>query len=378
MAGPAAPGKLRSALGTRYAAATPADDAAIRRLLRDNPMQGSVDLTFEREPDYFRGTNLAGGEDTTIVATSHSQLVCMGRCTRRECWIDGRVRRVGYLGELRLEASARGRFEILRDGYRFFRELERPDPADLYFTSIAADNARARSLLEAGVRGLPGYQFLAELDTHLVSVSSPRRITPRIQAEPVTPDILPRLVRLVNEQAQSRQLATVWTEDRIIALQNHGLPLSRFLIARKDHEIIAAGALWDQRGWRQTVIHSYAPLLGALRPMVNLVGSVFGRARLPKPSSVLAHAFLSPLAFARGSEGLLPEMIESFFPMARQSGLDFLTLALPATDPRAAEMRRRFATRSWRSRLYRVAWPDQEPCELQMACAPFLPEVALL
>ena len=33
--------------------ATPADEAFLRRLLRDNPMPGSISLTYEREPDYF-------------------------------------------------------------------------------------------------------------------------------------------------------------------------------------------------------------------------------------------------------------------------------------------------------------------------------------
>ena len=152
MAGPAADREL----STRFAVATEADDAAIRRLLRDNPMRGAVSVTFEREPDYFRGANIAGGEDQTIVAFDDGRLVCMGRCTRRECWVNGAARRAGYLGELRLDASARGRFGILRDGYRFFHESQRDAPASLYFTSIAADNARARRLLETGARGLPG------------------------------------------------------------------------------------------------------------------------------------------------------------------------------------------------------------------------------
>ena len=58
MAGPAA----ASELSTRFAVATRDDDAAIRRLLRENPMRGAVSVGFEREPDYFRGGEIAGGE----------------------------------------------------------------------------------------------------------------------------------------------------------------------------------------------------------------------------------------------------------------------------------------------------------------------------
>src|SRR5439155_767942 len=124
-----------------------------------------------------------------------SRLVCMGRCTWRECWVDGTARRVGYLAELRLDATARGRFGILRDGYGFFGALQRDDPADLYFTSIAADNDRARRLLESGGRGLPAYDFLAELSTLLIAV--PRR-APRtkLRVESATPAHIPDLLRV--------------------------------------------------------------------------------------------------------------------------------------------------------------------------------------
>src|SRR5690606_6935685 len=140
------------------------------RLLRENAMEGAVSLTLEREPDYFRGVGLAGGEDQTIVAFTGDRLACMGRCTSRDCWIDGRAARVGYLAELRLDSRARGQFRILRDGYQFFHELQQDAPAEFYFTSIGAENERARRLLERGVRGMPHYTFFAELETLLVTV----------------------------------------------------------------------------------------------------------------------------------------------------------------------------------------------------------------
>src|SRR6187551_2817061 len=90
------------------AIAGPANEPAIRRLLRENPMGGAIELTFEREPNYDRGANLAGGRDRTIIVSNRGQLVCVGRCTRRRCWVNGEPRTVGYVGELRLDQSARG------------------------------------------------------------------------------------------------------------------------------------------------------------------------------------------------------------------------------------------------------------------------------
>lgn len=359
----------------RFAAATPADDAALRRLLRENPMRGAVSVRFEREPDYFRGANLAGGVDQTIVAHDGGRLVCMGRCTERACWVDGHETRVGYLAELRLDSVARGRFGILRDGYEFFREMQGADPAAVYFTSIATDNERARRLLESGTRGLPRYDFLAELDTLLVAVPRRPRKT-KLRVEAATPEHVPDLLRVLNASGRRHQLAAVWTAENLAALAERGLPLERFLLAIADGEVVACGALWDQRGFRQTVIHGYSRALAVARPCVNFASRILGTPHLPRPGAVLAHAFLSPLAIAVGAEAMLPDFVEAFFPLAARAGVVFLTLALPTTDSRLPTLRWRFTTRTWRSRLYRVAWPEQPRSDFE--AARFLPDVALL
>ena len=370
MAGAAAPGVSACA----FRVAEKSDDAEIRRLLRATPMRGAVRVGFEREPDYFCGANLAGGVDETVVAFASERLVCMGRSTVRECWVDGVARRTGYLAELRLEAAARGRFGILREGYGFFHALQRDDPAEFYFTSIAADNERARRLLESGARGLPRYDFLGELDTLLVAVPRrPRAV--KLRVEYATPERVPDLLRVLNAHGRRHQLAAVWTAEKLRALELHGLPLERFLLALEGGEVVACGALWDQRAFRQTVIHGYARALGVARPFVNFANRILGTPRLPRAGSVLAHAFLSPLALADGCDGMLPDFITEFFPLAVQCGIEFLTLALPATDVRLPALRRRFSTRTWRSRLYRVNWPGEAACEMRGI---FLPDVALL
>src|SRR5688572_813369 len=174
MVGTALDGQLTSTVTSprsrlRFAVATPAHDAAIRRLLRENPMRGAISISLEHEHDYFAGADIGVARDQTNVAFDDEQLRCMGRCTTRTAWINGKARRTGYLSELRLDASARGRFDLVRDGYRFFRSLQETNPADVYFTSIAADNQRARRLLERGLPGLPRYTHIGDLTTLLIS-----------------------------------------------------------------------------------------------------------------------------------------------------------------------------------------------------------------
>lgn len=362
----------RELTGVRFARATEADDAEIRRLLRENPMPGAISLTLEREPEYFHGANLAGAVDETIVAYDGGRIVCMGRCSTREAWVNGRATRVGYLAELRVDRTARGRFALLRDGYRFFAE-QRETAAEFYFTSIASDNERARRLLERGVRGMPQYTFLGELATVLIAVPKrPRAST--LSTEPATREDVPEMVRLLNQAGLRRQLAAAWSAETLLGLERHGLPLSDFLLVRENGALVACGALWDQRAFRQTVIRGYSRSLAALWPWIDAAGRLFGTPRLPRLGATLAHAFLSPMA----ADEDLPELASAFLPEAAARGLEFVTLALPARDPRLSALQRRFTTQTWRSRLYRVDFPGQSNRAILDPMLPCHPDVALL
>jgi len=89
---------------------------------------------------------------------------------------------------LRLDAAYAGRFDILRRGYQFFRELQADAPADFYFTSIAADNERARRLLERGLPSMPRYEFIGEFVT--VLLRSARRSPARAKSRTEVPSQL--------------------------------------------------------------------------------------------------------------------------------------------------------------------------------------------
>ena len=366
-----------SAPRTRFVVATRDDDAAIRRLLRDNPMPGAISLSLEREPAYFLGANIGYADDQTILAFESERLVCMGRCTFRTCWVNGHPRRIGYLGELRLDASAQGRFDLLRRGYRYFHKLHQTTPTECYFTSIAADNDRARRLFESGHRGLPSYEFLGGFITILIAVPQRKRMG-KFRIENGSPERAADMVAMLNHHAQTHQLAAVWTEENLRSLADHALSLDHFQLAMEGERILACGALWDQRAFRQTVIRGYARGLSAARPLINLGAQFLGTTRLPPMGTTLRHAFISPIAFEAGYESLLPDFVETFFTMATRRGIEFLTLGLPAHDARLPALRRRFSTRSYHSGLYRVSWKGDISSPFSPEMALFFPEVALM
>jgi hypothetical protein len=334
----------------RFALATRGDDAAIRRLLRDLPMPGRIALALEREPDYFADHALPGTEKQSIVATEAGAVVCTGSCTIRTRFVNGRPQRVGYLGGLRLAARSAGRFDLLRRGYEFFRELQNEQPADFYFTSIAADNLPARAFLERGLPRMPAYEFVGEFVTLVLPV--PEAPAPPVATEPercAAAELLANTSR--------RQFAECWAAPELGGLCALGLAPEHFHCVRERGRVTAAAALWDQRSFRQTVIRGYAPWLAAARPVVNLAARCLGTPRLPAVGSTLAHAFVAHLATSPEYPAAFLKLLGQLQASARRRGIEFLTLGFGADDPRLAAIRRHARGREYRSRIYVVRWP---------------------
>jgi hypothetical protein len=85
---------------------------------------------------------------------------------------------------------------------------------------------------------------------------------------------------------------------------------------------------------------------------------------------------VSHLAVPADQPEKLADLIRSFFPLARSKGIEWVALGFAAADPRLAALQGRFANRKYRSRLYRVRWPDLPGDDLddRLPC----PEIALL
>lgn len=359
----------------RFDIAAEGDDADIRRLLRENPMPGRISLSFEREPNYFADSKLPGETKQTIVARDGGRVVCVGSCTIRQRFVNGQPARVGYLGGLRLDAGHSGRFNFLRQGYEFFHQLQADAPADFYFTSIAGDNARARSILERGLPGMPSYEFIGDFVTILLPAQSgPPAPNHSENRNPTAEQIIAQL----NNHNRERQFAPCWTEDEVTALRSLGLHSNDFRSAVDSGGIDAVAALWDQRVFKQTVVRDYAPALLRARPILNLGARFTGGTRLPAIGDVLRNAYVSHLAINPNKPDLLPQLISELRRVATQRRIELLTLGFAANDPKLAVVRRSFRAREYHSRLYIVRWPDCGGAARELDQRVLAPEVALL
>jgi hypothetical protein len=357
----------------QFAVAAPGDDAEIRHLLRDNPMAGQISISLEREPDYFADANLPGENRQTIIARESGHIVCAGYCAVRQRFVNGAACRVGYLGGLRLDAKYAGRFDILRRGYQFFRELQADFPADFYFTSIASDNQRARWFLERGLSGMPIYEHVGDFVTLLIPTNQRWVRKGEIEHKPGSWE---EIVATLNQINRRYQFAPCWSEAEMSALTPLGLKLDDFYQITCGSESVCA-AIWDQRVFKQTVIRGYASPLKQARPLLNFASRFTGGIRLPAVGETLANAFVLNLA-ASEKPGATVQLLKMLLSFAAERGIELLSLGFAANNLRLSWIRQCFRCREYHSRLYVVRWPELGGTARELNGQNLSPEVALL
>ena len=128
--------------------ARPDDDEALRALLRSAFMNGPMQLSLQREPDFFLGAGIGNLATTVTVARdtlTGAVVSTAGRAIRR-AFIDGCERPLGYLSALRTRDDVR-KTTLLARGYRHIRLQHADGLVPYYVTTILDGNEEARHIL---------------------------------------------------------------------------------------------------------------------------------------------------------------------------------------------------------------------------------------
>lgn len=366
--------------------AEPADAAELRRLLRDNPLDGAIRLSFECEPDALAAGRIYGPVHQTLVAHDcrTRRIVAMACRAERDVYVNGRVQRVGYLGQLRVEPSARRRPRLLASGFEHCRALHRTGGVPAYLVSIVEGNRPARRLLAAG--HVPGFPTLTPIGPFLTVAMStrqgllgrrPRR--GRLRIERGRPELAGPMAECLRRWGARHQLAPVWTADDLVSgACTPCLRIEDFLVTLEAGRVSACVALWDQRSFRQTVVRGYSPLLARLRPMINATGWLTGAPPLPAIGTAIPFAFLSHLAIDRDDGDRAMALVDAALAEARAAGVPCLVLGLSARHPLAPVIATRVRHRRYLSQLFLAHWDDGDAFARSLDARPAQPEVAVL
>lgn len=343
--------------------ASPGDDPGLRRLLRENAIGGEIQLTFEREPDFFLAAAMEGSPRQTVIARDvrDGRIVGMGSRAVLDVFVNGEPARAGYLSQLRLAGPYRGRVRLLAGGYELLRAAREAGEAPFDLTTIVADNAAARRVLGAGLRGLPAYRELEPFVTLVVPVGRPLegKAPAGVRIERGRRDRIEEIAACLDRERRRYQFVPRWTaSDLLSSVRCPGLRPEDFFLAVEGHDVVGCLALWDQSGFKQTVVRGYGPRLARRRRWVNRFSRLVRTPALPDPGAPLHYPYLSHVAVSPDRPEALLALAAAAHDEAGSRGVPAFVAGFAARDPLLRRFTRRFRARRFVSLLYAVHWED--------------------
>lgn len=351
--------------------------------MAQTPMDGSVTLSFQREPSYFDANCVLGSDRQTIICRDAelNEIVGLGTRSVREMFVDGKTTRVGYLSSLRSVKRARNR-GLLARGYRLLRKLHEADSnaPEYYLTTIAEDNTVAINQLTSGRAGLPTYHQLSRLHTLVLPI---RRRTNGSKLEAFAncrispPHDMLELVEFLNARGLQKTFFPRYQPNDFEPGGGtfRGLQTSSIVVARRNERIIGAAGVWDQRAFRQTLVSDYKPAVRLLRPLLNTWSRLSGGIQLPSIGKTVEACFVCFPVVSVDEPAVFDALLRQ---LMRVSPADAhcLLLGLCDDDP-LYSIAQTLSRSQYTTRLYAVSWlpmpssvvaPSAKPYYLELGC----------
>ena len=343
-----------------FTLAAPADDESLRRLLRENPIPGSISLSFEREPCYFDAAVVEGPFHQTIVAreVDTGEIIAFGNRSIRPLYVNGEVREIGYMSQLRVRPEygkglylARG----LAGGFKKYLELHRDGRTPFYLMSVIEDNLPAKRLLTSGLAEYPYAQEYARLFTYAIYLLRRKHalsLPGSLQLQRGSETYIDGIVDCLNRNNSRKQFGPHWTcESLFIA----NLKPSDFFLVLDGARVVGCIACWDQSAFKQTVVRGYAGPLARWRKPLNLF-SRFGRwPYLPEPNTPSRYSYGSHLAIDNDDPALFAALLRALYQHNFEHGYDYFMLGLAESNPLRALLPA-YRPLTYISQLYLVTW----------------------
>jgi predicted N-acetyltransferase YhbS len=359
--------------------AAPGDDAAIRLLMRRQPMPGRVTVTFEREPNFFPGCAVTGEDCRVLVARSdRGEIVGVACRSERNVFVNGHEQRLGYLGQLRVDERFRGRWLVSR-GFSLLREMHMASAVPAYLTAIVGGNPQATGVLVEKRRKLfPEFHPVADYCTLAIDTHRTRRPLPcDAQITHTVPSDMASLAGFLQSHGRQRQFFPVWNERALKNLSAHGLQPQDFIVARRDGQIAGVIALWDQSSYKQTVVHGYSGWLKLAAPIWNSGAPLLGRGPLPLPGEALSSAYAALVCIQDDDVAVFAALLRKIYSLAQARGIRYLMVGLDARDP-LLPIAKSYSHILYPSRLYLAEWSDGGHLHEQLEQRPAYVDIATL
>lgn len=334
------------------------DGPEILKVLEESAFPGGVSLLYTRRPNPYLSYKSEGDELILVLCRDEKdgELAGIGVCSVRELWVNGKAEKVGYLEGLRLREKYRSRFRVIPEGYRYFFQQGRERGIKYYITTILEENVAAQKFLEKRRSYMPDYIYLDDYEVLTYRGRKKAKLPRGFQFRKAAESDIPRLVKFLSNYGKRNQFYPVVGEE-LFRGQIPGLSVHGFCMLLQDEDIIACGAIWNQRSFKQYIVQSYSGVLKVL----YFASRLFRGYALPGEGENLPINMLAFCGIKDGSNEFFDLFLKSVLALVPRA--EFISIGLPKASP-LLKTARGIRHISYRSRIYMVD-PDKTGKDFQ-------------
>jgi len=278
----------------------------------------------------------------------------------RSHYINGTSHYLGYVGQIRIAEKYRGLW-ILQQGLSFFRDLHNDGRAPAYWGVISAENRVPRGILvDRRRRNFPSAREVARIYTLGIILRKPLRPLPFDgQIEFGSSETLPEIVAFLQKQGAQRQFFPVYSVKDFEGMGvTRGFDIRDFIVARRDGAIVGVLGLWDQGGYKQSIVRKYDRSLQILKPFYNMGARLLRAQPLPNLGEHIHSTYASFICVANNEIDVFAALLRAVYNLAAKRHYAYLMLGLTTNDP-LLPAARKYAHIDYHSQLYLGSWESE-------------------
>ncbi len=303
-----------------YRSATPADGLEMLRLIESHPASGGMQILYTRRPDAYQ-SYIAECPDAemTLCVNGDNRVLAQIVCLPRKVYINREVQTVEYVTGLHKEDGALINIKKLLDTGHIRSSVKH------FFCSILSDNKPAYALFAK--RGL--IHPICDYTTYFLHPAAFKVSKHGYKFRRAASRDTERLLNFYHEEGLGYSYFPVFRTMNDFA----GLTVSDFFLLEDGEKIIAAGAVWDQRAYKQYVALGYSgayKLAAHCNPLLRF----FCYPPLPRTNTAANFAYISFLLCHKDNLDVMRIFMGELAATAR--AYDFLTIG--AVDGDDVEM----------------------------------------
>lgn len=338
------------------------DDKILNKILRDNEMKGSISIAFQRKPSYFNALRIEGKDSQVMIGKNDkNKIIGFGTRSIKPVYLNGKVRDVGYLSNLRIIKGYKGK-GYLDSGYDYLKKLHQAGKVSIYYSTIMEDNNLAIKILTSEKSYLPAYHDLGRYCTVAVSLFGKKK-KPEISIRIVkgSNENIGKIVAFLNKTGKEKQFYPFYNVQDFTSKKKNllGFDLKDLYVAMRNGQIVGVIGKWDQRKSRQVIVTGYKGIMLFVKPIYNIISKLFKFSPLPEPNSKLNFFYVSCIAIANNDPKIFKELLYALYNDFAGEEYSHFLVGLHFRDDLLKAFNEFTCVRIY-SRLYAVFWEDGE------------------